>query len=130
MSSIVVPCICTFFFYLRIYLYANKARIAVNSNVNNELRSSLGVAKSLFSSFMLFTLCWLPYGVIVMVDFNDTFPRAAVEYSMTIAHLNSSLNPLLYAFFNPSFRKGCLKLFETLIRLIQMPSLNQLSAFI
>ena len=44
--------------------------------------------------------------MIVMLDFQDKLPRSAHMFSMAIAHLNSSLNPLLYALTNPLFQKG------------------------
>jgi hypothetical protein len=63
----------------------------------SDLKKSLKLAKGLFASFLLFTLCWLPYGLVVMTDFGDNFPPAVHAYSMAIAHFNSSLNPVLYA---------------------------------
>ena len=44
--------------------------------------------------------------MIVMLDYSDSLPRSAHMFSMAIAHLNSSLNPLLYAMTNPLFQKG------------------------
>jgi hypothetical protein len=103
MSSIVIPCICILFCYIRIFLYANssKSKIsAVNTNgvlKQRDFKRSLKIAKGLFASFMLFTICWLPYGLIVMTDHGDNYPPAVHAYSMAFAHLNSSLNPILYA---------------------------------
>jgi hypothetical protein len=65
---------------------------------SSDLRKSLKLAKGLFASFMLFTLCWLPYGIVVMIDFEDKFPASVITYTMDIAHFNSTLNPILYAF--------------------------------
>ena len=41
-----------------------------------------------------------------MIDFDNHLPRAAIMYSMMLAHLNSALNPILYAVFNPAYRRG------------------------
>ena len=41
-----------------------------------------------------------------MMDYEDRLPRTAHMFTMALAHLNSSLNPFLYALFNPSFRRG------------------------
>lgn len=41
-----------------------------------------------------------------MSDYKDNLPRTAHMFSMSAAHLNSSLNPLLYAICNPQFQKG------------------------
>ena len=44
--------------------------------------------------------------MIVMLDYADRLPRSAHMFSMVVAHLNSSMNPLLYALTNPLFQKG------------------------
>jgi hypothetical protein len=106
MSSIVVPCVCILFCYFRIFLYSHNAKTRVSSNAvagrdvkskSRDMARSLRIAKGLFASFLLFTICWLPYGLVVMTDFGDHFPAAVHAYTMALAHLNSSLNPLLYA---------------------------------
>ena len=54
--------------------------------------------------------------MIVMMDYADRLPRTAHMFSMEIAHLNSSLNPLLYAIFNPAFQRGYMLVFRLLLR--------------
>ena len=41
-----------------------------------------------------------------MFDAHDKFPAEAHVYTMLFAHLNSSLNPVLYAVSNPVYQKG------------------------
>ena len=53
--------------------------------------------------------------MIVMTDYADRLPRSAHMFSMEIAHLNSSLNPLLYAIFNPAFQRGYMTVFRTIL---------------
>ncbi len=57
MSSIVIPCCCIFFFYLRIFFFAssNIGKIKTSGDSQNK---SLRIAKGLFASFLLFTICW------------------------------------------------------------------------
>ena len=50
-----------------------------------------------------------------MTDFNDRLPRTAHMYTMTIAHLNSALNPILYGIFNPAFQRGYRSFFKLII---------------
>lgn len=57
-----------------------------------------------------------------MKDYQDKLPRTAHMFSMSAAHLNSSMNPLLYAIYNPPFQKGY-KLF--LRKLFCKKSLNE-----
>jgi hypothetical protein len=64
----------------------------------SDLYMPVKLAKGLFASFILFTICWLPYGLVVIADFDDNLPGSVITYTMTIAHFNSTLNPVLYAF--------------------------------
>ena len=50
-----------------------------------------------------------------MIDFNDQLPRTVIMFTMAIAHLNSSFNPILYSIFNLTFRRGIITLFKKLI---------------
>ena len=61
MSSIVIPCCLILFFYIRIFVFANKNKLKVSATHSKvkDLSKSLKIAKGLFGSFMLFTLCWL-----------------------------------------------------------------------
>ena len=59
-----------------------------------------------FSILIDYFFIRLPYGVVVIWDEHDTFPKTAHVYTMLFAHLNSSLNPLLYAISNPLYQKG------------------------
>lgn len=110
LSSIVAPSIAILFFYMSIFIYSYKSRIKVSRSLSVKIQSSerksLRLAQGLFASFMLFVVCWLPYGLVVMTDYADRLPRSAIMFTMAVAHLNSSLNFILYALFNSSFRRG------------------------
>nr|XP_020478061.1 apelin receptor B-like [Monopterus albus] len=68
---------------------------------------------------MAFFLCWLPLHVnktlSLLLEFGfvpyscslDQILLAAQPYVTCLAYLNSCLNPLLYAAYDPSFRKRC-----------------------
>jgi hypothetical protein len=103
----VFPCIIILYFYVSIFIYAVKshARVA-HKNSGNNMKHSLRVAKGLFVSYILFVVCWLPYGIACIFDFEDKWPRTVHMYTMLFAHMNSSLNPLVYAISNPLFQKG------------------------
>ena len=60
-SCIVTPCCLIFFFYFRIFWYAskNKLKVASANSMTKDLSKSLRIAKGLFASFMIFTICWL-----------------------------------------------------------------------
>ena len=54
----------------------------------------------------------LPYGLACIFDFENKWPRSIHIYTMLFAHINSSLNPLVYAFSNPLFQKGYKNIFN------------------
>ena len=41
-----------------------------------------------------------------MSDFQDRYSRSVHLFTVLVAHLNSALNPVLYAVSNPLFRRG------------------------
>jgi hypothetical protein len=126
MSSIVIPCVAILFCYIRIFLHSYRSKKKMNANgsiAKSHHCHSLRLAKGLFAAFLLFTVCWLPYGLIVKVDFEDKLPRSAVMFTMAIAHLNSSLNPVLYGIFNSAFKRGYYNLFRMIFCL---PSIDQI----
>jgi hypothetical protein len=47
-----------------------------------------------------------------MTDWRYEYPKASVIYTLLIAHLNSACNPILYATFNPSFKRGYGNIFK------------------
>ena len=124
MSSIVIPCIAILFCYIRIFLHSYQSKKKINTNGNHSksnIHQSLRLAQGLFASFMLFTICWLPYGLVIMIDYEDKLPRSAIMFTMAIAHLNSSLNPVLYGIFNSAFRRGYTILFRKIFCLSIVP---------
>lgn len=108
-AYIIAPCLAIFLCYSRIFYFSHKSKNRSNSsNTVNSLR----LAKGLFVSFILYTICWLPYGLVLLIDFEDRFPRSVLMFSMTLGHLNSALNPIIYFYFNSAFRQGCVNLFN------------------
>lgn len=108
-TTIVLPCILILFCFIRTFLHSYYSKVRTRATNKSQ---SIRLAKALFVSFVLFTMCWLPYGIVFVIDFGDMLPRSAVMYTMTFAHLNSSFNSILYAIFNSSFRRGYIILFR------------------
>ena len=108
-TYIILPCVVILQFYVRIFIFTYKSR---NKAKSSSAIKSIRLAKSLFVSYMLFTVCWLPYGLVVMIDFEDKLPRSVIMFTMTLGHFNSSLNPIFYLIFNSDFRRGCVTFFS------------------
>jgi hypothetical protein len=76
------------------------------SNMDRGFQKSIKVAKSLFLSFLVFVLCWAPYGLIILLDYGDQLPREVYMYSTQLGYSYSAMNSFFYYMFNPSFKKG------------------------
>ena len=105
--SIFIPCVFVLIFYIKIFIHAIQARQRVMTRSRiNELKRSLLISKGLFGSYVLFTICWLPYALVIMIDFEDNLPREYYVVTMLLAVLNSTLNPIFYGLTNPKFKHG------------------------
>ena len=50
-----------------------------------------------------------------MIDFKDMLPKEVHMWSMQAAHTNSTLNPVLYYYFNPQIEGGFKILFNKML---------------
>eukprot|EP00092_Neocalanus_flemingeri_P096873 GFUD01123349.1.p1 GENE.GFUD01123349.1~~GFUD01123349.1.p1 ORF type:complete len:344 (+),score=82.16 GFUD01123349.1:73-1104(+) len=57
---------------------------------------------------MAFLVCWWPYAIIFMMGKNS---GAILQKVVTLAYLNSLINPILYIFINKQVRNAMVKLF-------------------
>ena len=73
---------------------------------NNALDSSLKLARTLFCIFGVFVFCWTPFAILVVADPGDKAPMEVHLYILLLAHMHSSLNPLVYAITNKHYRHG------------------------
>ncbi|KAH3769361.1 hypothetical protein DPMN_170612 [Dreissena polymorpha] len=60
------------------------------------LRSS----KTLLVVFIAFVVCWTPYAIVTALDVENAFPMELHLFITLLAHLHSSLNFIIYMFFN------------------------------
>ena len=88
--------------YLRIYLYTKKRQ---NTSMVGK-KKAIRITKGLFYSFSFFAIISLPYAITNLIDFDYKLPSAVVMYATKLVHLNSALNPIIYAVVNPAFKKG------------------------
>ena len=113
--AIFIPCICIGSCYFKIFLYVREKKNAMASHDKKDGKKeisnkSIKIAKSLFASFALFTVCWMPYGIVIATDFRDRYPIIVHAWTTFMAHVNSTLNPVFYMLLNPAFRIGFKKL--------------------
>ena len=65
-------------------------------------------------SFIL-TYNRIPISVAFLAGFDDKLPIAAHVFTNLPAHLNSALNPIFYAVFNPKMKQGYARFLRLLI---------------
>ncbi len=115
--SILIPSFLILIFYFRIYIFVMKSKQKLFSYTRKKkikLEITLRVAKGLFLSFLIFAICWMPYALIIVIDKQDKISQTIYIYSILLATLNSSLNPILYAFTNSQFKLGYKNFFDFL----------------
>ena len=88
---------------------------------NKDLRVSTRLTLTLFIIFVVFVSCWSPYAIAVTADINNTFPENVHLYVLLLAHMNSSLNWLVYGATNREFRRGYIKF----LRLHELPCMQR-----
>ena len=81
-----------------------------------EMRNDIRLARTLFIVFIAFCFCWTPYALICLIDKHDNIHKAWYAFSILLAHASSTLNSILYAVTNRTFRDGYKKFFKRIIR--------------
>ena len=71
-------------------------------NMSQEIK----LAKTLFIIFIVFCLCWTPYALLCLIDKEDRVMRDAYSMSILLAHTSSTINSIMYAATNKTFRDG------------------------
>ncbi|XP_077977559.1 melatonin receptor type 1B-B-like [Glandiceps talaboti] len=96
--------------YLRVYLFVRRhaTKIAGGFKTKNWKirRKDIQLMKTLFAIFIVFSLCWIPYALVVAIDYNDTFPQTVHMVFWIMAHGNSAMDSVLYGIMNKQFRHG------------------------
>ncbi len=114
--SICMPCFLISFFYIKIFVYACLAKSrTMSANRILELKHAVKISKGLFGSYILFTICWLPYALVIMIDFDDKFSINLYVWTMFLAICNSTMNPIFYALTNPKFQLGYKNVFNLIL---------------
>ena len=63
----------------------------------------------------MFELYRIPISVVFLADFEDQLPISAHVFTNLPAHLNSALNPIFYAIFNPKMKQGYVRFIHLMI---------------
>ncbi|XP_060073462.1 melatonin receptor type 1B-B-like [Ylistrum balloti] len=67
------------------------------------VRKSLHLARTIFVVYAVFSVCWIPFAILMVVDTHNTFSHAIHLFITVFAHLHPSLNWLVYYVTNKKF---------------------------
>ncbi|XP_061097656.1 trace amine-associated receptor 13c-like [Conger conger] len=119
----VVPLTTIILIYLKIFAIAKKHANNItcarkqqsDSKKCNAMASERKAAKTLSIIVAVFLLCLLPYfiSVVLYVYFSKPSVYLSLVHSVSILHINSAINPIIYALFYSWFQKS-VKLILTL----------------
>jgi hypothetical protein len=104
-----LPNIIVAFFYFKIFktAYDAKKRAFIQDFVTNKkVKLSLSFSKGMFASYFCFMIAFLPYDIILILDFDDSLPRYIHMLGYILVKFNSLLNSILYGTTCELFWKG------------------------
>lgn len=108
-----IPILITGFSYSRLYRYVQRSRQRVQEHNLNpmpvkrpNLRKSFNLAKTLFVIYAVFSICWIPYALLLVLDKEDTYSHVVHLYITMFAHLHPSINWLVYYTTNKKFSRA------------------------
>ncbi len=109
---VLTPIIIISFSYICIFLHVRASKRKIDSEATHQQKAKknmagpVKLAKTLFIIFLIFVSCWGPYALLVVIDFNDKLPHELHLYVLMLAHMHSTLSPIVYAITNIHFRNG------------------------
>nr|ABQ41117.1 trace amine associated receptor 1 [Saimiri sciureus] len=119
MTSFYIPGSIMLCVYYRIYLIAKGQARSINDGnqklqIGLEMKNGISpskerkAAKTLGIVMGVFLVCWCPFFVCTVMDpfLHYTIPPALNDVLIWFGYLNSTFNPMVYAFFYPWFRKA------------------------
>ena len=121
--SFIVPITVIVVLYMRVFVVAVSQARAVRSHIAavtlqqsgkvTAKKSEMKAAKNLGVVVVVFLICLCPYYCVSLTDQDTFINTSSAAFVICLFYFNSCLNPVIYAFFYPWFRKS-LKLIVTL----------------
>ncbi|XP_034741902.1 trace amine-associated receptor 4-like [Etheostoma cragini] len=119
--SFIIPVTVIIVLYVKVFVVAMSQARAMRSHTApvtlqgsvkvTAKKSEMKAARTLGVVVVVFLICLCPYFCVALTD--NLLNPSSDAFVMCLYYFNACLNPLIYAFFYPWFRK-CLKLFVTL----------------
>ncbi|XP_058478793.1 trace amine-associated receptor 13c-like [Solea solea] len=118
MLTFIVPITVIIVLYTRVFVVAVSHARAMRSQIAavtlvTVKKSEIKAARTLGVVIVVFLICVSPYFCVTLVDEQTVLNASSSAFLICLFFLNSCLNPMIYAFFYPWFRKS-VKLIVTL----------------
>ncbi|XP_055086684.1 trace amine-associated receptor 13c-like [Periophthalmus magnuspinnatus] len=114
--TFVIPILIIIVLYLRVFVVAVSQARATRSHILSANMPQMGnvtakkkelkAAGTLGIVVVVFLVCFCPYYVPSLLGEDTAVDASSVDVEIWLAHFNSCLNPVIYAFFYPWFRKS------------------------
>ncbi|XP_028809269.1 trace amine-associated receptor 13c-like [Denticeps clupeoides] len=114
----VLPCATMMILYLKVFAIARKHAIAIRANIkdrrkndlqnSDSMKSERKAAKVLGILVLVFLVCLVPFYIssLFLGFIKSQFYYGLIDKTLTLFYLNSTINPMIYALFHPSFQKS------------------------
>ncbi|XP_039674275.1 trace amine-associated receptor 13c-like [Perca fluviatilis] len=114
--TFIIPIIVIIVLYFRVFMVAvSQARVirlqitalkAQRSGTVTAKKKEVKAARTIGVVIVVFLFCFCPYYFPTLAGQDTSVDASAAPFEIWLAHFNSCLNPVIYAFFYPWFRKS------------------------
>lgn len=119
--TFIIPMTIIIVLYMKVFVVVLRTARAIKSQITAVTAQRLGAvkttemkaARTLGVVVVVFLFCFCPYYFPTLAGEDTSIDASSAAFDIWLTHFNSCLNPLIYAFFYPWFRK-CIRLILTL----------------
>ncbi|XP_053131177.1 adenosine receptor A2b-like [Hemicordylus capensis] len=110
-GCVLLPLLAMLGIYVKIFMVACQQlrQMELVGNSRTTLQKEVNAAKSLAIIVGVFAICWLPLHILNCLtlfdkDFGEQKPEELMNFTIILSHINSVVNPIIYAYRIQDFR--------------------------